>query len=395
MSSTAPAPLRVLQLVHSAGLGGAQILMLNLTRALAAHSVDSLVCAWRIPGGHASQFPDAGIPLVVPRVHTTGWRRLMVPGMLHSLVERYRIDLIHAHMSDCATWGAVLQALSGRPCVVTHHSTDLIDTVGRGRPLYTVWRYALLALSVRAVVANVGSSDSVRDALVTKLRLSPTRVQVVPNSVPQPPPETVERSRAERRLRAAAGFHNGPGPRLLNVGHLTPVKSVETLIAALPRVLERYPHARLDVIGNGRPDTAYRAQARALGVADQVHLHGIVREVEPWLQQADLYVSASRVEGLSMAVMEAMSYGLGMVLSDIPSHRELADDGQAGLLFTVGSPQRLADTILAALDNLPSTEARAERALARVRAHYSADLMARRYLGVYRAALREFHAPRG
>lgn len=78
--------------------------------------------------------------------------------------------------------------------------------------------------------------------------------------------------------------------------------------------------AELHVFGKG-PDYD---SCVGLGYGD-VFLHGFVDDVVPYLQAADLFVSASMSEGMPLAVLEALSCGCGALLSDIPPHREIAD----------------------------------------------------------------------
>lgn len=375
-------PLSVLMLLHNLGVGGAEMVVYHLARELARIGCRPVVCAWRRGGPLEARFQAAGIPVETPTVEQGGPRRLAVPRRLRAIVDRHRIDLIHAHMSDSAAWGVLLQHVTGRPCLITHHNHDLVDTVERGR-LYRRARRRLLLVCASRAAANVAVSASVRDRLAAGVRLPPERLVVVPNGIPQPPGEAVERAGAERRARRAAGH----GPKIVYVGRLTRVKGVETLLAAAPAVLARLPGASFAIIGDGPRRAALQAMADALGVADRVSFPGTVADVGPWLAAADLFTSASWIEGLPLASLEAMSWGLPVVLSDVPGHRDLVGGGATGALFPVGASDLLAETLVAALAAWPSAEGRAERALARVRTEHRPDQMMRRYLDVYTALL--------
>jgi glycosyltransferase involved in cell wall biosynthesis len=82
------------------------------------------------------------------------------------------------------------------------------------------------------------------------------------------------------------------------------------------------------IIGNGpeRPPLA-RLSAQA-GIGERVEFTGEVdrQSVYERMLASDIFISASRVEGLPLAVMEAMACGLPVVLSDIPPHREIVGD---------------------------------------------------------------------
>jgi L-malate glycosyltransferase len=378
--------IRVLMLLHNLGVGGAELTAFHLARELVGLGCRPVICAWRRGGPLEARIRAAGIPVVVPPGDRGGWRRLAVPRFLGGVVARHGIDLIHAHMSDSAAWGVLLQRLTGRPCAITHANNDLVDTVERGR-LYRWARHRLLFLCAGRAAANVAVSASVRGRLAARVHLPAERLAVVPNAIPRPPAEAVERARAERRARLASGFAAGRGPKILYVGRLTRVKGVEALIAAAPALLARFPDATFTILGDGPARGTLRTRAQAFGVERKVSFPGLIMDVGPWLAAADLFASPSRIEGLPLASLEAMAWGLPVVLSDVPGHRDLARGGALGRLFSVGAPEALARALIAALEDRPATEARADRALALVRREHSADLMARRYLEIYRLML--------
>ena len=58
---------------------------------------------------------------------------------------------------------------------------------------------------------------------------------------------------------------------------------------------------------------------------NHVHILGFRENVTAYMKMADIYISASRTEGFSISILEALSSGMGLLLSDIPSHREIVE----------------------------------------------------------------------
>ena len=368
--------MRILLLVHNLDLGGAQSAVLNLARGLVQQDVRPLVVAWRHGGALAPRFREAGIELDLPAAERGGWRRLQVPGLLRALIASHRIDLVHAHMSDSAAWAALLQRRGDCPAVVTHHTNELIDTVGLGRPLYGWLRRRLLFASARRVAANIAVSESVRSRLAREARLAEDAIAVIPNGIALPSDEAAQAARP-----AAPGF------RLVFVGRLVESKGLEILIAALPLVLQALPEARLELIGDGPARAGLEAQVRELGLEGRVAFSGFLAEVAPRLAQADLMVSPSRIEGLPLAVLEAMAWSLPVVASDIPGHRELVRPGETGWLVPPDDPGALARGVIAALQDRQRSQSLAVNARALVKRDFSAEAMARRHVALYRRLL--------
>ncbi len=127
-----------------------------------------------------------------------------------------------------------------------------------------------------------------------------------------------------------------------NVAHLLPNKNQRHLVEALPRTPDD-----VHLVLAGRPlDAAYADEvdlaAEDLGVAGRVHRVGPVEDVPALLRSADVFAFASTDEACPVAVLEAMSTGLPVVVSDIAGTRHLVTDGRDGLRFPVGGVAVLA-----------------------------------------------------
>ena len=374
--------MRVLLLIHNLDLGGAQTAVLNLARGLKSLGQPPLVMAWRRTGVLEPQFRAAGIELDLPSGPRGGLRRLGVPGLIRRTVEARGIDVIHAHMSDSAIWAALVQPRCRRPAVVTHHSSALIDTVGRGRPVYGWFRRRLLFLSARHVAVNVAVAEAVRTPLARASGIPSERIDVIPNGIPLPPQDAVDAAREARRQR---GERADFAPRLLFLGRLAESKALDILIQAAPRLFEAYPTASIDIVGEGDEEDALQAQVKTLGLTEKIRFRGFAADVAPWLRQADLFVSPSRVEGLPFAVLEAMAWGLPVVASDIPGHRELVRPKETGVLVRLDDPEQLAEALIEALHETTRGQHLTEAAQALVAEGYSEAAMARRHVALYRS----------
>lgn len=380
-------PVRPMLLVNNLEIGGAEVAILNLAIGLRELGCDPLVYAWRRGGILEERFRAARIELEVPAANDRGgWQRLGVPKLLEQAVRRHRIDVLHAHLSDSLAWAALLQGRAAVPCVVSHHTTDLIDTVGIGRPFYGWTRRRLLYTCSRAVAYNIAVSEAVRDRLVAEARVPPARVRVIENGLALPAAERVAAAADRRRRRAEAGFAEG-GPIIAAVGRLTREKGFDTLIAAVPALRAAHPALRVVIAGDGPYRDELLRHRAGLGLDAVVALPGFTNDIGGVLAQADVLAAPSHIEGLPMAVIEAMAWGVPVVASDIPGHRALIEPDVTGLSVPLGDVAALAAGICATLAGGAAVEARVGHALDDVRESYSARTMARRHLDLYREAL--------
>jgi glycosyltransferase involved in cell wall biosynthesis len=135
---------------------------------------------------------------------------------------------------------------------------------------------------------------------------------------------------------------------------LIPRKGQDLLIAALPAL----PDAMLLLAGQGESETAYRAMAARLGVADRVSFLGNIPhdDLPALFAAADVMALVSASEGLANAWVESLACGTPIVASDVGGIRELVKSPDAGRIVA-RDPQTIAAAIKDILANPPSREA--------------------------------------
>lgn len=117
------------------------------------------------------------------------------------------------------------------------------------------------------------------------------------------------------------------------VGELSGRKNQHLLISALPELKLHIPNAVLWLIGEGDKKAELIELADRLGMGDFVIFAGKRSNPCDFIRSSDLYVSASRIEGMPFNIMEALGAGATVLCSDIKGHRDLIEDGTTGFLF--------------------------------------------------------------
>jgi glycosyltransferase involved in cell wall biosynthesis len=271
---------------------------------------------------------------------------------LAALLRDFHTDVVHSHEFTMAIYGAAAAPRVGARHVITMHG---------GLYYSLAWRRRF---ALRWAAHRSDAIVGVRDAVI----------HVIPNGIPL---RTGARDRVRRELSVA------PGERLLvSIGNLYPVKGHAVLIDALATMRDRAGW-RLAIAGRGEEEPRLRAQAAAAGIGARVHLLGFRDDVADILAAGDLFVMPSLSEGLPLALVEAMSFGLPVVVSRVGGVPEVVTDGEEGLLVPASDPQALASAIGELLDD-PERRSRMGTA-ARLRAlrDYAIGTMADRYEQLY------------
>ena len=156
----------------------------------------------------------------------------------------------------------------------------------------------------------------------------------------------------------------GEGVTFVKVGRFAYQKGHDILLRAFAQVHAARGQARLVLVGYGADEPALRAQITALGLDEAVRIAYLPHSPGPALAAADVYVSASRWEGWSLAICEALRFGLPVVATDCefgPS--DILTDPRLGRLTSPGDEAALAAGMIHYCDHLE--EARADAAFRR------------------------------
>ncbi|HJQ69080.1 MAG TPA: glycosyltransferase family 4 protein, partial [Blastocatellia bacterium] len=119
------------------------------------------------------------------------------------------------------------------------------------------------------------------------------------------------------------------------VGRLIRLKGIDLLIEAMLPLFEKHNNLSLTVVGGGELMKPLREQVEALGISERVSFEGVLptNKVQERLAKADLLVTPSRGDGWGLAVNEAFSVGVPVIVSDRCGAADLVRDGVNGYVF--------------------------------------------------------------
>jgi glycosyltransferase involved in cell wall biosynthesis len=363
--------VRVLDLLVSTDLGGGPVHVRDLITGLAGPDFRFTVAG---PAGGAliPALTAAGAdfaPIATDRLSPRALRDTI------RLARARRIQVIHSHGKGAGLYGRIAARLTGAASIHTFHG---IHPAGYGR-LYLWLERALARWSV--AVVHVSESQA---AEARSLGLAPAgRTRVIVNGIDA----ASVRSAAARAAMSRKSLGLRPDALVLaTVARFDPVKRLEMLLRAMPLLLARVPEAQLLIVGDGPERDALRALAGALAPGDRVVFAGALPDAAGVLPLVDLYVTASRREGLPLAMLEAMACGLPVLATEAPGHVDAVEPEVTGRLVPLDDAPGLAAAAALLLRD-PALRARMGRAgRERVEQHFARARVLVEIAGLYREA---------
>lgn len=331
--------LHVLELLGNAIVGGMETFVTRLVGALPqdAFRVTAL-CPFE---GHVSDaLRDAGADVVIAPVRDDpAWLTVQ---LATAIVHDEAVDVLHAHLANAHVLGALVSALTERPCLATIH--------GRTVPMLDFEAHRLTDAMHVSVVCRAAYSHA------RAIGVARDRLHLIPNGVPAP-----DASADSTALATSLGLA-ADVPLVGYVGRLSPEKGPELFVRMAWQLAAKHPRAAFVIIGDGPMRERLREDVRVLGIGDRVHFAGERRDVLALLPSLTVVVVPSRTEGMPLALMEAMAAGLPVVATSVGGIPELIQHLQTGLLVGAGDPGQLAVAVDGLLDDLPWAAAIGARA---------------------------------
>jgi glycosyltransferase involved in cell wall biosynthesis len=364
----------IAHLVIGGDVAGGQIVALQLARAARARG-DRVVFLSPTRGPFTELVEREGMEVRLVNVSRT--YKLGGALRLARLLRGLRTDVLHTHTALAAN---VLSRAAGRlggAAVVSHvHIENHFRPNRAVRAVHTTLDNTSARLAARVLAV----SEDTRRSLVAQ-GYPPRLVEVVHNGIDV----EAEAARHGTGLRAELGAPDG-AVLVGEIARLCDVKGQRELIEAValvPRVHAALAGADLEQGGAYRSMLERLAQER--GVAGRVHFLGFRPDAGALLDQLDVFVLPSWIEGLPVTVLEAMAHAKPVVATPVGGTAELVADGETGLLVPPRDPARLAEAIskLVADPELRGRLGRAGRE--RVEREFSESAMTRRVLEVYDA----------
>lgn len=375
-------PIRVLHVIKTFGLGGAETNLLNLVTAFDRSHAEHHV-AYSSGGEIEGRFLEAGVRLFKYAEQSHRVASFATAGIVLRLagyIRREKIDIVHTHNFNGHLWGALAAKLTGRKLVEHVHDFRYLDMAEfrrrRGESAQFGRAKLFKGWSDRVIVLTKQN----RDYLVERKFYSGDKIRLIPNGIPIRPAAS-----------NAGPLSDWPASAkiVLTAARMADEKNIDLIPEIAGQVAARVPGVRFAVAGDGPLLNKLKASVSEKGLDGAVKFLGFQKDVHALLSRADVFLLPSFLELHSIAILEALSLGVPVLCSaGVGSNSDIFNDGQDAVLRDPFTRDGWADALIRLLTDEPFRRHIADHGRRLAQQRFTIENIARQIENVYEELVR-------
>lgn len=290
---------------------------------------------------------------------------------MKSIILKEKPDIIHLHASRSHVLGSAAAYLAGKGIVVATRRMDHeIKKVWPNTSAYGKWTHALVAIS-----------GAVKEAMIAS-GVDPGKIHTIESGADF---DKFANASADPSIRKNLGIADDI-PIVTAAASLTKRKGHEYLISASRILKQANCNIHVVLAGEGDMRPALQAQAQQLGV--EVSFLGLYKDMPRLIASSDIFVMPSMMEGLGVAVLEALAARKPVIASAVGGLKESVINGKTGLSVPPGDPDALSNAIMKLLGDNDLAQKLAAAGQEHARNKFSIKSMAERNEKLYYSLIR-------
>lgn len=325
----------VLILVDELKAAGAENLAVNIAIKLKdSPQYAPIVCSTRWGGETEGRLKANDIKYFV--LHRDHLHQIYKFAQLSDILNKYDIQVIHAHKIGTNFWGGILGKINRTPVVLGH-----IHGQGAGWK-NVVFEKVAWKLSDRLITV----SESERQRIIDKQKIPPAKIVTIYNGI------NIAKFTGKNSCDMRHQLRMGPDTPTVGISaELRVEKNHEVFLLAAREILKERKDPRFLIIGDGEERQKLEAFAKSLGIIDNCVFTGFIKNIPDMLSALDVGVLSSRLEALPLTLLEYMASAKPIVTTSVGGTPEVVQEGVNGFLFQPGDHLALAEKIKLLLDN--------------------------------------------
>ncbi len=324
---------RILYVITSLGIGGAERLLLSYLRLLDHKKYDFHICTlWEKPDDLVRDISE------YCTITSLGIKSRFNPSVvlrLAKLFKHTKPDIIHTHLFQARFYSAMAHIISNYGILITHKHNSV------NRKKHNIF-IILEMISIFLCKRVIAISNSVKSSLMRIEFVSSKKIFVLHNGIDY---QKFFKIAVSNKILKEKPIIIG------TICRLEPQKGISYLLLAMKIILAKFPSVQLEIVGDGSLQQELKELTGKLEISNSVKFFGKFADVIPSYKRMNVFILPSLYEGFGIVLLEAMAAGIPVVATNVDGIREVVIDGESGILIPPKNPEAIADAVLKLIEN--------------------------------------------
>lgn len=365
--------IKILHIIPNLGIGGTEKMVLELCRGLNRNSFYNRVIALKSGGQTAEELEKSGIPVnLLNSPDSFGMGLMDMPRVVRTVRENIIADspdIVQTWLTRANVVGRIASKSAGHQRIISALRVMEIEKK------YHIWAEKITHRYSKMITVNC---TALKKFAVQRIGIPEEKIVYIPNGIDEkrnPDQHTINIYKKKWISRNAFIFGT--------VGRLHEQKGIDVFLKAAKMVLNQFPNSRFLIAGEGPAKSQLVQLTKHLGIESAVVFCGWAKESLEFISILDVFVLASRWEGMPNAVMEAMISKKPVIASTVGGVTDLIQSGTEGLLIESENVKQCSDAMIQLIQDSKLRGKIAESAYEKIKRDYSMDQMISSYKKLY------------
>ncbi len=251
------------------------------------------------------------------------------------IIKKNRISIIHSHGKGAGVYSRLLAIFTGKKCIHTFHGVHLMNYNGLSRFVYKIIERFLAVFTSRFIVV----SKSEKGKVLKNHFANEKKIVLIENGIRIPNKPDLNQNRFESN-------------KIIHISRFDYAKNSMLMYDIVSEFNKRMSARKYEFIfiGEGEDSILLRNKFEDSQITN-VKFIGFSNELDKFYKDSFCFISTSRWEGLPLTVLEAMSYGLPVVATDVDGNNDIIKDNETGFLYELDQPEKAVAQIIKLCEN--------------------------------------------
>jgi glycosyltransferase involved in cell wall biosynthesis len=346
--------IKVLHLIKTLNLGGAEVNLFNLVQAIDREKYDIHV-GYSFGGEIKERFDKIGIQSFKYSKGShkvKSFASLIIVFRLIKYILQNKIDIVHTHNSNAQIWGFIATKIAFRKIIEHVHDSRYLD------PIEYKKRNGIPTQHYKYFQRFKNHSDKVivltkknYDFLINNGLCSRERIIEIQNGINIPESNFLADNNFKEQIKRRIGITEN-SLIILTLSRISAEKNIELILRIAPRISKKCQNVNFIIAGDGPLLEKLKNKCKNLRINNSVKFIGFKQNVLELMTVSDIFLLPSFLEMHSIAILEAMSMKVPVVISKgVGCNDEFITDWENGILLDPFSDEGWAEAIIKLIQN--------------------------------------------